>query len=79
MSILNGPARSMSLAPADLAKEGAHFDLPIAVGLMAVSRQAEAGDLDQCEFLGELSLTGRLRSIKGALPPSFGGVMLADD
>jgi magnesium chelatase family protein len=59
---------TVSLAPADLPKEGARFDLPIAVGVLAASGQVDADDLDQCEFLGELSLTGRLRAIKGALP-----------
>ena len=59
---------TVSLAPADLPKEGARFDLPTAVGVLVASDQVEAGDLEQWEFLGELSLTGRLRAIKGALP-----------
>jgi magnesium chelatase family protein len=59
---------TVSLAPADLPKEGARFDLPIAVGVLAASSQIEVEDLEGWEFLGELSLTGRLRAIKGALP-----------
>ncbi len=59
---------TVSLAPADLPKEGGRFDLPIAVGVLVASGQIEASDLDDWEFLGELSLTGRLRAVKGALP-----------
>jgi magnesium chelatase family protein len=59
---------TVSLAPADLPKEGARFDLPIAVGVLAASGQIEVEDLEGWEFLGELSLTGRLRAVKGALP-----------
>lgn len=59
---------TVSLAPADLPKEGARFDLPIAIGVLAASGQVSDAALDDWEFLGELSLTGRLRAIKGALP-----------
>jgi magnesium chelatase family protein len=59
---------TVSLAPADLPKEGARFDLPIAVGVLAASGQVPDDDLGDWEFLGELSLTGRLRAVKGALP-----------
>ncbi|RFF27124.1 MULTISPECIES: YifB family Mg chelatase-like AAA ATPase [unclassified Wenzhouxiangella] len=59
---------TVSLAPADLPKEGARFDLPIAVGVLAASGQVDVDDLKDWEFLGELSLTGRLRAVKGALP-----------
>jgi len=59
---------TVSLAPADLPKEGARFDLPIAVGVLAASGQVNADNLADWEFLGELSLAGRLRAVKGALP-----------
>ncbi|QKK01610.1 MAG: YifB family Mg chelatase-like AAA ATPase [Pseudomonadota bacterium] len=59
---------TVSLAPADLPKEGARFDLPIAVGMLAASDQIRREGLEQWEFLGELSMTGRLRGVKGALP-----------
>lgn len=58
---------TVNLAPADVKKEGAHFDLPIAVGILAASEQLsvpEDGDV----FLGELSLNGDLRRINGVLP-----------
>jgi magnesium chelatase family protein len=63
------PARriTVNLAPADLPKEGGRFDLPIAVGLLAASGQIEAAVLDAYEFVGELSLTGELRAVRGAL------------
>lgn len=59
---------TISLAPADLPKEGARFDLPIAIGMLVASGQIKVSALDEWEFLGELSLTGRLRGIKAALP-----------
>jgi len=63
------PARriTVNLAPADLPKEGGRFDLPIAIGILAASGQVPSAELDGYEFLGELALTGKLRSIRGAL------------
>lgn len=63
------PARriTVNLAPADLPKEGPHFDLPIAIGLLIASGQLEA-DLTQSLFFGELSLDGSLRHTQGILP-----------
>ncbi len=63
------PARriTVNLAPADLPKESGRFDLPIALGILAASGQIQADRLDQFEFAGELSLSGELRPIKGAL------------
>jgi magnesium chelatase family protein len=63
------PARriTVNLAPAELRKESGRFDLPIALGILAASRQLEAGDLRKYEFAGELSLTGELRPVRGAL------------
>jgi magnesium chelatase family protein len=57
----------VNLAPADLPKGGTAFDLPIAVGLLAVTDQVERGRLPGTLFVGELSLEGHLRPIRGAL------------
>ena len=58
---------TVNLAPADLPKESGRFDLPIALGILIASGQIKAGDIDGCEFAGELSLSGELRPIRGAL------------
>lgn len=58
---------TVNLAPADLPKESGRFDLPIALGILAASEQLPAGALDAYEFAGELSLSGALRPIRGAL------------
>lgn len=67
------PARriTVNLAPADLPKESGRFDLPIALGILAASGQMPADDLDKYEFAGELSLSGELRPIRGALAMTF--------
>ena len=62
---------TISLAPADLPKEGGGFDLPIALGILAASRQIPLTRFDDCEFLGELSLNGELRSVRGVLPAAI--------
>ena len=62
---------TVNLAPADLPKEGARFDLPIAIGILIASRQLPSSIENDYEFIGELSLTGDLRPIKGALPVSI--------
>jgi magnesium chelatase family protein len=59
---------TVSLAPADLPKEGARFDLPIAVGVLAASGQVDSASLADWELIGELSLNGELRAVRGALP-----------
>src|SRR6267154_1499983 len=63
------PARriTVNLAPAELPKESGRFDLPIALGILAASHQLEAGEFSKYEFAGELSLTGELRPVRGAL------------
>ena len=63
------PARriTVNLAPADLPKEGGRFDLPIALGILAASGQIPVRALQDVEFIGELALTGQLRSVRGAL------------
>ena len=67
------PARriTVNLAPADLPKESGRFDLPIALGILAASGQMPADALSQYEFAGELSLSGELRPIRGALAMTF--------
>lgn len=59
---------TVNLAPADVRKEGTSFDLPIAVGILAASTQLPAQSLENTILLGELSLNGALRPIRGALP-----------
>ena len=58
---------TVNLAPADLPKEGSRFDLPIAIGILAASEQVPQTYLSNHEFLGELALTGKLRSVSGIL------------
>ncbi len=58
---------TVNLAPADLPKESGRFDLPIALGILAASGQIPAPPLADYEFAGELSLSGELRPIRGAL------------
>jgi len=59
---------TVNLAPAELPKDGGRFDLPIALGILAASGQVPRDKLDDCEFLGELALSGSLRSVPGVLP-----------
>lgn len=68
------PARkiTVNLAPADLPKDGGRYDLPIAIGILAASRQIPDEFLHQYEFHGELALSGALRSVSGALPIAIG-------
>ena len=58
----------VNLAPADIKKEGSAYDLPIALGILQASEQASFPDLEKYIIMGELSLDGILRPIKGALP-----------
>src|SRR5471032_970164 len=62
---------TVNLAPADLPKESGRFDLPIALGILAASGQLPANRLGEYEFAGELSLTGDLRPIRGALAMTY--------
>jgi magnesium chelatase family protein len=59
---------TVNLAPADLRKEGSHFDLPLAIGVMAANGLLPEERVGQYLLMGELSLDGSLRPIKGALP-----------
>ena len=65
---MSGRKTVVNLAPADLRKEGAAFDLPIAVGMLAAMEQVENDRVEESLFLGELSLDGTLRPVKGVLP-----------
>ena len=58
---------TVNLSPADLKKEGAVFDLPIAVSIIGASRQAAMPELSKTLLLGELSLDGSLQPVRGAL------------
>lgn len=59
---------TINLAPADVKKEGTAFDLPIALGLLASSGIIQSGRLQDFLCVGELSLNGELRSVRGVLP-----------
>jgi magnesium chelatase family protein len=62
-----GKEITVNLAPADLRKEGSVFDLPIALGILASSKQLNAERLSQYLVVGELSLDGSLQSTRGVL------------
>jgi len=59
---------TINLAPADVKKEGPSFDLPIAIGILAVSEQIVAENLNEFSIVGELALSGEVRSVNGVLP-----------
>ncbi len=63
----NNKRITVNLAPADLPKDSGRFDLPIALGILAASGQVDAARLAGHEFAGELSLSGELRPVRGAL------------
>ena len=56
------------MAPADLKKEGSFYDLPLAIGIMTANKQIPIDKTKQYILMGELSLDGSLKPIKGALP-----------
>lgn len=62
---------TINLAPADLPKEGGRYDLAIAVGILVASGQLPDKSLESVELLGELALSGELRSITGVLPAAL--------
>jgi magnesium chelatase family protein len=63
-----GKEITINMAPADIRKEGSHYDLPIAMGILAASEQINSDLLEQYLMIGELSLDGGLVPIKGILP-----------
>ncbi len=62
---------TVNLSPADLPKEGSHFDLPIAMALMAAMEVLPADETEQMVAMGELSLDGKLMPVVGALPAAL--------
>ena len=58
----------VNLAPADLRKEGSQYDLPIAIGILSATEQITTSFIEDSLFIGELSLNGTLRAVKGVLP-----------
>ena len=70
---LEYPSRrvTVSLAPADLPKDGGRFDLPIALGILAAQGHLPKENLSRFEFLGELALSGELRPVTGVLPAAL--------
>ena len=63
---------TVNLAPADVRKEGSAFDLPIAVGILVADGQIKTPRLAEFALLGELSLNGALRPVRGLLPVALG-------
>ncbi len=63
---------TVNLSPAELPKDGSRFDLPMALGILAASRQIPKQCLENREFAGELALSGELRPFRGALPFAMG-------
>ena len=59
---------TINLAPADIRKEGSGFDLPMALGILGAYGGLNKKEVPDCLFVGELSLDGGLRSVRGALP-----------
>ncbi|RIQ34945.1 YifB family Mg chelatase-like AAA ATPase [Jiangella rhizosphaerae] len=64
---------TVSLSPAALPKRGSHFDLGVAVAILAAAEEVPLASLDGVLFLGELALDGRLRPIRGVLPAVLAG------
>ena len=62
------PKIVINMAPADIRKEGAGFDLPLAIGILATADEVHTDLLKRTMLLGELSLDGSLQPVKGALP-----------
>src|SRR6056300_1672353 len=65
---LPGKKITINMAPADVRKEGSAYDLPIAIGILGASSQIQAPELDRYIIMGELSLDGGIRPIRGVLP-----------
>src|SRR5919108_1039218 len=59
---------TVNLAPADVKKEGSSFDLPIALGMIAVTEGLDSSPFENFSFVGELALDGSVRPVKGVLP-----------
>src|SRR4051812_16369094 len=62
---------TVNLAPADVPKEGSHYDLPIALALLAAMGVLPASEMAGYTAMGELSLDGRITAVAGAFPPAL--------
>src|SRR5258705_13120612 len=62
---------TVNLAPADIKKEGPSFDLPIALGMIACSQEADTSAFAEYSFVGELALDGAVRAVTGVLPAAI--------
>ena len=65
--VVTGFRTTVNLSPADLRKEGSALDLPLAIGLLTATGEIEVPDLENLIFVGELSLDGQLKPIRGVL------------
>src|SRR3954471_19254809 len=63
---------TVNLSPADLLKEGSHYDLPIALGLLVAMGVVDAETVSRYVVIGELALDGKLTPVAGALPAAIG-------
>ncbi len=70
---LPGKKIIINMAPADIRKEGAAYDLTLAIGILAASNQIQSENIEEYLIMGELSLDGSLQPIKGALPIAIKG------
>src|SRR5213082_581011 len=67
---------TINLAPADIKKEGPSFDLPIALGMIAVAEGLNTSAFEKFSFVGELALDGSVRPVKGVLPVALEAAMV---
>src|ERR1700732_4105499 len=67
---------TINLAPADIKKEGPSFDLPIALGMVAVAEELDGSSFEKFSFVGELALDGAVRPVKGVLPVALESFVL---
>ena len=70
---------AVNLAPADVLKEGAHFDLPIALGLMVAMGVVPRDAVEDALVLGELALDGAIQPVSGVLPAAIAAVVAGHD
>ena len=65
--VVTGFRTTVNLSPADLRKEGSALDLPLAIGLLTATDELSIPNLEKCVFVGELSLDGLLKGVRGVL------------
>ncbi len=65
--VVTGFRTTVNLSPADLRKEGSALDLPLAIGLLTATEEISVPRLEECVFVGELSLDGLLKGVRGVL------------